>query len=555
MMLGSLGWTVMRASNISIGSASDEMYGGLPVEQRQSAAGFFGLRESAVVNFFRSGIVFFDEEQCTRSIHDAVNHATSSSSHDFSLSLQQREHVIDSIAAAAVKQMKGDWVETDGSTESDGCGMMGEATLLAAIAQRAALREPICNGYQHGYDENDKHRQNERMQVPKRAAWLAFENDGCVDEVKQLFTDHRLYIADEIRRNEVFSSSMDVPIYLLKGSFVSVLPDSQVGDIAVLKLNGGGGGNGSTQALYESTLNALFAFYRRVVTNGYIFIGQYDTASCRKAIDEFFVDGNYTMSAVDTSTRSFTKTNDKVRVPPDYRNTVIKKSLDPIVLAGWATLKEWHRDTVKQFVGNVGDNLYQSYRYIEAMRHVVQRIKEDASSRDGSKAARVNVCETGYNGGHSAQLFLSFLNRGDNVDVHYYGWDLKQFGSSEPTAEKMKEVYGDNFHIVWGDSKQTLQHAREDMNGQRCHLIVIDGEHSKNGVLNDIENFLKVAEPGCVIFGDDCAPYKRTVPESEQMLEAWMEFVDSGRLISVAKYRNPELGSPGFVEGVVRSVE
>ena len=64
----------------------------------------------------------------------------------------------------------------------------------------------------------------------------------------------------------------------------------------------------------------------------------------------------------------------------------------------------------------------------------------------------MNVCETGFNGGHSAMLFLSFLDLENGIKVHYYGWDLKEVGSSLPTAE-MEREFGDHFHIVWGDSK------------------------------------------------------------------------------------------------------
>jgi predicted O-methyltransferase YrrM len=112
----------------------------------------------------------------------------------------------------------------------------------------------------------------------------------------------------------------------------------------------------------------------------------------------------------------------------------------------------------------------------------------------------------------------------------------------------MTETYGDNFHIVWGDSKHTLKEARELMGDERCDFIVVDGDHSKNGVIADLDNFLKVASPGAVVFGDDCAPYKRTVPKSEEMLKGWMGFVDNGRIVSVANYRNPDLPSPGVSE-------
>lgn len=141
-------------------------------------------------------------------------------------------------------------------------------------------------------------------------------------------------------------------------------------------------------------------------------------------------------------------------------------------------------------------------------------------------------------------LFLAFLNKAEGINVNYYGWDLKQVGSALPTSKKMEEKFGNNFHITWGDSKETLTKAAEFMGDERCHLVVIDGEHRKIGVVNDLQNFLKVAHHGAIVFGDDCAPYKRTVPKSEEMLEGWLEFVERGEIISVANYRNPDLGSP-----------
>lgn len=205
-----------------------------------------------------------------------------------------------------------------------------------------------------------------------------------------------------------------------------------------------------------------------------------------------------------------------------------------------------NNDDIRKFFGHVGTNPYQTYRYIEAIRHIIQQKQQQTQYE-----VRVNVCETGFNGGHSAMLFLSFLDLENGIKVHYYGWDLKEVGSSLPTAEKMEREFGDHFHIVWGDSKKTLKNANETMSGQKCDLIVVDGEHSRNGVVNDLQNLLVVAEKGAIVFGDDCAPYKGTVPKSEEMLDGWNSFVTAGDLISVAMYRNPELGSPGFVEGIV----
>jgi hypothetical protein len=51
--------------------------------------------------------------------------------------------------------------------------------------------------------------------------------------------------------------------------------------------------------------------------------------------------------------------------------------------------------------------------------------KKKARLGGSTDPVTVNVCETGFNGGHSAMLFLSFLEKG-SVNINYWGWDLKQ---------------------------------------------------------------------------------------------------------------------------------
>ena len=266
---------------------------------------------------------------------------------------------------------------------------------------------------------------------------------------------------------------------------------------------------------------------------------------CRKAIDEFFVDANITLHTIDFTGRYFQKKNVDVRIPAPYMGAF---QHDSRVKENWETLNKWHEQTVKKYVGHVGTNRFQAYRYMEAIRHIIQARKKESGS---GKAVRINVCETGFNGGHSAMLFLSFLNKTENVHVSYYGWDLKRVGSASPTADKMAEIFRDYFHITWGDSKLTLKNAKDVLQGQSCDLIVVDGEHTAAGFRSDLKHFLEVARPGAVVFGDDCAPYKKENREIPLMKAAYMEFVERKEIIPVANYRNPYLPSPGFVEGVV----
>ena len=102
----------------------------------------------------------FNEETCLRSIHAASKKALDAVDSKFSikLGLGQRRNIVDLIAKAAMDHsLKGDWVEVDGSsasqsnTTSTACEL-GEASFIAAVAQREALRDPACN--RHGTNGN-----------------------------------------------------------------------------------------------------------------------------------------------------------------------------------------------------------------------------------------------------------------------------------------------------------------------------------------------------------------------------------------------------------------
>jgi len=510
-----------------------------------------GRSEGATISNIASLLsshVGFDEEKCARAIVSAANNTALSYETSMLLSWEQKETATHLIAKLAMDPaLSGDYVDVDISSAYN-CTEKGVLSLIAAIAQRTAMHEPYCNRSNNGTTH-------------KRAIWFAFREERCVEEIKQMFEGQKFSVIDA---HGSLTSTVDVPIHLLVGEVQKTLPGLPAENIALLQIthppppswSGEGSDEGmkSTREVSYSgdlvekySLHALFSLYRRVRIGGYVAL---NGVWAGRQVREFFTDGNHALLSFSTHSTTFMKENTQIRIPPDFRTAEITTSVDPKVFEAWVTLSQWHAETVRNFVGHVGTNPFQTYRYIEAMRHVIRLQKERS---ENGKEVTVNVCETGFNGGHSAMLFMSFLDKEQGININYFGWDLKVVGSAAPVSDKMAEIFGDNFHLVWGDSKVTLKQAKEYMGSQLCHLIVVDGEHSKNGVVNDLENFLKagVAAPGAIVFGDDCAPYKRTVPKSEEMLEGWMEFVQTNQLISVANYRNPDLPSPGFVEGLV----
>jgi macrocin-O-methyltransferase TylF-like protien len=72
---------------------------------------------------------------------------------------------------------------------------------------------------------------------------------------------------------------LDEQVRFLKGWFRDTLPSAPIKTLALLRLDGD---------LYESTMDALSALYRKVVPGGFVIIDDYgDFEPCRRAIHEF----------------------------------------------------------------------------------------------------------------------------------------------------------------------------------------------------------------------------------------------------------------------------
>jgi len=515
-----------------------------------------------------NNISAYNEVSCNKAIEIAINKLLATSTllsggvdtNDYSYYI----HLATSIATNT--SIHGDIVEViDVNTVNGGvaCSSGNYATLslFTAIAQRTVFNTPHCK------------------KKKERAIWQIFGNDNCLQHVQDLFHEFEFPITvvndtsslyhnyyNERHTNRYFDNN--IPIYIIVGEFKKILPDVVVGDIALLNVMVDEKSSRPTPSdlmIPTKTLIALISLYRRVVLGGYISISLDDDRLWNE-VNDFFKASNSTDLTVPSSTnnsstrsrRTLTKKDVIIHISKTLRDEVVKEMFYQKVQDAWSKLDEWHKSNrvAGKFFGHIGNNVFQSYRYAEAMRHVVQLQMEKSAAaviKEGEQTqTTINVCETGFNGGHSAMLFLSFMDKDNGINVNYWGYDLKEVGASGRTAEIMAKEYGDNFHITWGDSKETLLKVEDIMAGEECHLIVIDGEHSYTGVVHDVGNFLKVAAPAALMFADDCSLTKNSrVPVSISMLKGWEEYVKEGILLPVANYQNARLGSPGFVEGIV----
>ena len=151
-----------------------------------------------------------------------------------------------------------------------------------------------------------------------------------------------------------------------------------------------------------------------------------------------------------------------------------------------ASRKLWH-------AGHVNLVPAQMRRYRDLMAETVAHV----STKD---APTVNVCETGFNAGHSALLFLSV-----SPHIRYYGFDLGEVEASRPSHAFIKRSHkARHVEVMWGDAAETVPAFSERIAQPLCHLLSIDGHHSYQGVLSDLENFRTILMPDAVVLVDDC---------------------------------------------------
>ena len=77
----------------------------------------------------------------------------------------------------------------------------------------------------------------------------------------------------------------------------------------------------------------------------------------------------------------------------------------------------------------------------------------------------------------------------------------------------------DKVEFKVGDSKVTVPLLQ----GSKFDYILVDGDHSKDGAMKDLENALTLVAPGGVIVFDDIAP------DGMSLLDVWHEFMEANK--------------------------
>ena len=156
------------------------------------------------------------------------------------------------------------------------------------------------------------------------------------------------------------------------------------------------------------------------------------------------------------------------------------------------------------------------------------------------------VCEIGFNAGHSALYWLASSNT-----TNLLSFDLGAHDYAKVMAEYMTSAYPGRYQIVWGDSTQTVPEFVKQMHisGKMllCDVIVVDGGHSYEVAIADLRNMRPFAgsQRHLLLFDDlpcvasHCEGPGRAWRETREFIKplyGCMNYPDVGRGFSVGYY-------------------
>ena len=143
-----------------------------------------------------------------------------------------------------------------------------------------------------------------------------------------------------------------------------------------------------------------------------------------------------------------------------------------------------------------------------------------------------SVAETGFNAGHSAEMFLS-----DNANTDVTSFDIGLHRYVRKGFAYLTLTYPGRLNLIIGDSKKTVPEYVSKNPHAKFDLIFVDGGHDRQTALADILNMGKMAHRNTLLVVDD-------LENIGEVREAWNEAVRRGVIQVIQTYQFPN--SPGW---------
>ena len=134
------------------------------------------------------------------------------------------------------------------------------------------------------------------------------------------------------------------------------------------------------------------------------------------------------------------------------------------------------------------------------------------------------VCEIGFNAGHSALFWLIGSEKTKLVS-----FDIASWGYTRPMGEYLQSIFPGRLETVWGDSRTAVPTFFQQKSSKNeifsCDIIVIDGSHNHDFVLADLHNMRAGANSTRHLIIMDDYPCRECTSVGSAFVDARNEFL------------------------------
>lgn len=154
----------------------------------------------------------------------------------------------------------------------------------------------------------------------------------------------------------------------------------------------------------------------------------------------------------------------------------------------------------------------KGYKHLNSAEHDGWKDGELTSKKSkyyvNDKQGLKNICETGFNAGHSALRYLT------QSDAQVYMFDDGKHNYARESAKFLQENFPSRLTVMWGDIEDTLIEFQLDHKDVTCDLMVLDGRNRAHQIIEDLKNFAYMASPTHTVVVDDA---------NRRCTESWCE--------------------------------
>lgn len=200
-------------------------------------------------------------------------------------------------------------------------------------------------------------------------------------------------------------------------------------------------------------------------------------------------------------------------------------------------------------VGSDG-NVARSSRQILCYWQLTAWLRRQREAADADAPPSLNVCEVGFNAGHSAAIFLLALNHSRS---RYYGFELPSCRFLNKAVPLLnRSLFPGQLRMTLGESNHSVPAffaAHPEVN---CDVVSIDGNHQILYVKADWHNLKSRLAPGGIVLLDDVPFWSRVFRRGTAIYEPELHLVGCVSLPGRADdeeslvARRPVIASDGF---------